>query len=366
MKWNRARLSRSVGFVSRFGKGAAILSMILAASVGKAGSLEHANNYLQINLVSDLPGAVLQDTNLVNAWGMSFNANSPFWISDNGTGKATLYAVTYTNGEVHVAKQALEVNIPGEGNPTGQAFNGGGGFNGDIFLFVSEDGTVSGWRPALGTNAEVLASRPTAVYKGMTVVPGASGPVLLAANFSEGRVDAYRGATNATLATQFSDGAAPDGYAPFNVQTVAGHVFVTFAKQDADRHDDVAGRGHGRATDPGGAHQAAVGHGFCGTGPLCGAEQRTDVAKAAHRVQAPVELAVLVIGDADPHPRAERDDENDDRERRDDDDGAQRQHPHRQPQQPIHPTLWFQCQAQSAKPALVVDASSMSPWCLTG
>src|SRR5690349_17025441 len=51
--------------------------------------------YRQVNLVSDLPGvAILQDTNLVNAWGVSFSASSPFWISDNGTGKSTLYAVT--------------------------------------------------------------------------------------------------------------------------------------------------------------------------------------------------------------------------------------------------------------------------------
>jgi len=222
--------------------------MLIAASLSSAkdGGLNHANNYLQINLVSDLPGvAVLQDTNLVNAWGISFNATSPFWVSDNGTGKSTLYSVTYTNNQVQVAKLGLEVTIPGEGNPTGQAFNGNGGFNGDIFLFVSEDGTVSGWRPALGTNAEVLATRPGAIYKGMTLIQGVSGPVLLAANFAERTVDAYTGVSNATLVAQYQDGAAPAGYAPFNVQTIAGHVFVTFAKQDAEQHDDVAGRGHG-------------------------------------------------------------------------------------------------------------------------
>ena len=87
-----------------------------------------ADDYQQVNLVSDLPGvAILQDTNLVNAWGMSFSSTSPFWISDNGSGLSTLYAVTYdTNGVVQVAKQGLEVGIPGEGNPTGQLFNGTG------------------------------------------------------------------------------------------------------------------------------------------------------------------------------------------------------------------------------------------------
>src|ERR1051326_9027810 len=167
MKWNSARLSRLNGIRHPLMLIGGAASLILTL---QAAALDHANNYLQINLVSDQAGvAVLQDTNLVNAWGMSFSGTSPFWVSDNGTGKSTLYAVTYTNDQVHVAKQGLEVNIPGEGNPTGQVFNNAGGFNGDIFLFVSEDGTVSGWRPALGTNAQVLATRSGAVYKGVTL-----------------------------------------------------------------------------------------------------------------------------------------------------------------------------------------------------
>jgi len=200
---------------------------------------------LQVNLVSDLPGiAALQDTNLVNAWGMSFSSGSPFWVSDNGTGKSTLYSVTNDSlGQSHVAKNSLVVTIPGEGNPTGQLFNGTGDFNEDVFIFASEDGTISGWRPALGTAAEVLATRPSAVYKGITLVPSVNRSVLLAANFAEGTIDAY--GTNLTLVGQFADPDAPEGYAPFNVQVIEGIVFVTFAKQDADKKDDVAGRGHG-------------------------------------------------------------------------------------------------------------------------
>ena len=202
------------------------------------------SRYEQVNLVSDLPGALLQDTNLVNAWGLSFSSNSPFWVSDNGTGKSTLYVVTNdASGTPNVAKQSLEVNIPGEGNPTGQVFNNDGGFNGDLFLFVSEDGTISGWRGTLGTNAETLTTRATAVYKGVTLATNASGPVLLAANFSEATVDVYD--TNATLIGQFSDSQAPAGYAPFNVASIEGMVFVTFAKQDAEKKDDVQGKGHG-------------------------------------------------------------------------------------------------------------------------
>src|SRR6266853_1095724 len=219
-----------------------MLLLVACMSLPAAGG-----SYQQVNLVSDLPGvALLQDTNLVNAWGVSFSSSSPFWVSDNGTGKATLYAVTNdAQGAVHISKVALEVNIPGEGNPTGQVFNNLGGFHNDVFIFASEDGTISGWRNALGTNAEVLATR-SAVYKGIALTGSSNAPVLLAANFSEATVDAYGwNGTNTVLLGQFSDTHAPVGYAPFNVQSVGGMIFVTFAKQDAEKHDDAAGRGHG-------------------------------------------------------------------------------------------------------------------------
>src|SRR5204862_2992340 len=123
------------------------LAGVILALVFIATARDNPNkfgHYAQVNLVSDLPGvALLQDTNLVNAWGIAFSSSSPFWISDNGTGKATLYSVTNdSSGAPQVGKVGLEVAIPGEGNPTGQVFNNLGGFNGDIFLFVSEDGTI--------------------------------------------------------------------------------------------------------------------------------------------------------------------------------------------------------------------------------
>src|SRR4030095_9107025 len=68
-------------------------------------------------------------------------------------------------------------------------------------------------------------------------------PFLLAANFSEGTVDVYDG--HANLVGQLTDSHAPVGYAPFNVQSIEGLIFVTFAKQDADKEDDVQGPGHG-------------------------------------------------------------------------------------------------------------------------
>ena len=225
----------------RFGLSMAAVLSLLALAV-QADEVK----YRQVNLVADLQGvALLQDTNLVNAWGISFGPNTPFWVSDNGTGLSTLYAVTNdSSGTTHVIKQGLQVTIPGDGTPTGQVFNNVGGFNGDLFLFVSEDGTISGWRGALGTTAEVLVpGNANTVYKGVTLATTSNGPVLLAANFKQGTVDVY--GTNAVLMGQFKDSRAPAGYAPFGIQAINNLVFVTFAKQDATLHDDVAGRGHG-------------------------------------------------------------------------------------------------------------------------
>jgi uncharacterized protein (TIGR03118 family) len=227
---------------------------IAACIPGVAKAARPQTEYQQINLVSDLAGiAQVQDTNLVNGWGISFHDTFPFWVSDNGTGKTTLYAVTNdASGAPHASivpaaaignggGGAAIVSVPG--GPTGQVANNTAGFNGDIFLFVSENGTVSGWRPGLGTAAEILATRPTAVYKGVTLATMGTNTVLLAANFREGTLDVYD--SNSTLLGQFSDGRAAAGYAPFNVQNLNGVIFVTFAQQDADQTDDVPGRGHG-------------------------------------------------------------------------------------------------------------------------
>jgi uncharacterized protein (TIGR03118 family) len=227
--------------------GSALLALsLMACAPAIAAADEHrADHYRQLNLVSDLSGvALLQDASLVNAWGISSSPVSPFWVSANGTGKSPLYAVTYDGqGMVQVAKVPLEVSIPGEGSVTGQVFDGTGEFGHDIFVFAGEDGTISGWRSTLGPSAEVLATRPSAVYKGITQAMTAMGPALLAANFTEGTVDVYD--TSLALVAQLTDPHAPPGYAPFNVQNLGGMVFVTFAKRREGGGDDVAGPGHG-------------------------------------------------------------------------------------------------------------------------
>src|SRR5262249_48912452 len=146
-----------------------------------------ADVFLRTDLVTDDPlvnPATLTDPKLKNPWGVSAAAANPFWVSNNATGVATLYTV---NAATNVpTKVSLEVTIPDAGNVTGLVNNpvGAGAFNGDTFLFVSEDGTISGWRSALGTTAERLAvGSPANVYKGTTAASVGGHAYLYAANF---------------------------------------------------------------------------------------------------------------------------------------------------------------------------------------
>src|SRR5262245_33841987 len=77
----------------------------------------HAAGFVQTNLVSDVPGlASHTDANLKNPWGVALSSTSPFWVSNQVTGVATVFDGTG-------APLPLVVAVPG-GNPTGQAFNG--------------------------------------------------------------------------------------------------------------------------------------------------------------------------------------------------------------------------------------------------
>jgi len=181
------------------------------------------------------------DSQLVNSWGLTASPTSPFWIGSNGSGVSEVY-----NGAG--AKQSLVVTIPGEGTVTGVAFNTGGGagaFNGNTFLFASEDGVFSGWRGALGTTAEILQSASDAnVYKGMTVGTIGTQTYSYLANFGAGAIDVRKGSVSAPdLTGGFTDPNLPSGYAPFNIENLNGTLYVTYAVKSGD--DDAPGAGHG-------------------------------------------------------------------------------------------------------------------------
>jgi len=208
-----------------------------------------AERFLVTNLVTDDPSvnpARLTDPLLKNAWGVSATSASPFWVSANGSGLALLYQVNpATNAPTKVP---LEVTIPGDGSVTGQVVNPvSSAFNGDVFLFVSEDGTISGWRGALGTSAETLVTGlPSNVYKGTASADINGHGYLLAANFHAGTIDVLKGDENAPdLTGRFTDPNLPAGFAPFGIQRLGDTIYVTYALQDADGRDDVAGDGNG-------------------------------------------------------------------------------------------------------------------------
>lgn len=242
----RVRMTLAVGVGAAAGIALAMTPLTAAASSPAASAAPAVTVH---KLVSDQPGvAQLTDPDLVNAWGMSHPPDGPLWVSDNGTNVSTIYSGA-TPG-TPVTKVPLTVSIPG-GAPTGQVFNGTRGFevpgtgSPALFIFAGEDGDLSAWNMSTGTQAVQVFHEPHAVFKGMALMRTARGPRLLVANFHAGRVDKFGSGFHRMRTIGFSDPHLPPRYAPFNVAVFRHKVYVTYAKQDAAAHDDVAGPGHG-------------------------------------------------------------------------------------------------------------------------
>jgi uncharacterized protein (TIGR03118 family) len=244
-----------------------------------------AQHYTQKNLISDIPGmAAHTDPNLKNAWGLTRSpSGSPWWIANNNSGTSTLEDGSGNPINIFVEANSSTSNFvvvpppgfaaPGtQSTPTGIVFNGSptdfllnkGKPAGKpaIFLFATEDGTISGWNPAVNLlpggnppspNAVLEVdnsdngSPNSAVYKGMTSGEIEGQRFLYVTNFRSARVEVYD--TNFRRVhlgeDAFDDDSIPSGFAPFNIQNIGGSIFVTYAKQDAARHDPVGGDGLG-------------------------------------------------------------------------------------------------------------------------
>jgi uncharacterized protein (TIGR03118 family) len=199
---------------------------------------QNVSQFVQTNLVSNIPGlAMLTDPDLVNPWGVSHSATSPFWVSDHGTNVATLYAVT---GQTNVSKVPLTVAIPvtgvGPQGPTGQVNNGNissfavkhGGDGGPAhFIFSNFNGTISAWDK--GATAIVQATTPGAVYTGLAI--NGAQTRLYAPNWTTGRLDVFDSsfAPVSLPAGAFLDPSLPAGLTPFNAQDINGDVYVMYA-----------------------------------------------------------------------------------------------------------------------------------------
>jgi uncharacterized protein (TIGR03118 family) len=202
---------------------------------------------VQTNLVADTAGvAAVTDPNLVNPWGMSDSPTGAFWVSDNGTGLSTLYN---TSGAI----QSLVVQIPAAGGGTngpvdGQVFNATTDFvipgsTKASFIFANEDGVISAWNGGGNAIAVVDRSASGTVYKGLAMGVNGGANFLYATNFNGNGVDVFD--ATFTYVKSFTDPNIPNGFAPFGIANINGLLYVSFAMQDAAKHDDVAGPGLG-------------------------------------------------------------------------------------------------------------------------
>jgi uncharacterized protein (TIGR03118 family) len=235
--------------------------------------------YVVTPIVSNLAKtAATQDPVLQNAWGIAFSpAGSPFWVNDNQTGCSTLYKGDGTKIGLQVSIplpgniiaggscRAVDPNNPPNPTPagvTGIIWNPSSSFLVPgtkipaVFIFDTEDGTLSAWAGGLSpADQAVIAadnSASGAVYKALAFgLSAAKGGLLYATNFHAGTIDVFAPNgpnglfTQTTTDGEFRDPTIPRGYAPFGIANIDGDLFVTYARQDADRHDDLSGRGHG-------------------------------------------------------------------------------------------------------------------------
>ncbi|MFF3817473.1 TIGR03118 family protein [Streptomyces bluensis] len=248
----------------------------VGALAGASPGAEHTQHttrhgFVERDLVSDLPGrAETTDPNLVNPWGLVRKPNGAILVSNNGSDTATAYSGALDNQPVN--NTGLLVRFPTGAAPDGVVrndtdtfrFSAGGKSGPARFLFSSESGSLFAFNPDVSPNAIQVAFEPSdgtnAVFKGLALVPGKKKgkednkkqdkkhekPRILVANFRDARVDSFD--TNFKLLPpdgRFQDPSLPAGFAPFGIKTIGDKVFVTYALQDAAKHDDVAGPGNG-------------------------------------------------------------------------------------------------------------------------
>src|SRR5439155_2159389 len=215
---------------------------LLVAAVMFTAPKAFGDTYSWTNFQSDIAGVAQHvDPNLVNPWGMAASGNGIIWVSDNGTGVSTLYNQDGT-------ARPLVVTIPtgilnrGTGQPTDVVFNSTSFFQvtknansaPSLFIFVSEDGIISGWNPTLdGTHAIIAVDNGfnrgvnRAIYKGATLGVAGGHNFLYVTDFHTGRVQTYDENFHQVTPNGFVDPNLPAGYAPFGIRNFNGEIFVT-------------------------------------------------------------------------------------------------------------------------------------------
>jgi uncharacterized protein (TIGR03118 family) len=266
----RASASAGVGMVC---------ALTIAACGGGGGGGSSASQmdppatttFTDTALVSDkaevVATAATIDANLQNPWGIATATGLPFWIADNNSNLATLYSgagaietqAVSGSTDVGVAIPASAAGV--QANPTGQVYNGNGGFliptsNGQesaLFIFDGEGGTIAAWAKDSGATAVtayddgVVNGADHAVYKGLALGTVNGATYLYATDLHNNKVDVFD--TNfskpAAMQGKFIDPKIPTGFVPFGIAALNGQLYVTFAKQDTEKHDEITGVGFG-------------------------------------------------------------------------------------------------------------------------
>jgi len=212
----------------------------------------------QTNLVSDVASipAAHHDANLKNPWGIAANGSGPWWVANNGTGTSTAYTGNGSSIGYTVMIPGSD-GVAGHGRPTGIVANRTNGFvitkgassQPAEYVFVGEDGVISGWNIGVDANNAIsmVTASNGAIYKGVTMGVSGGNTMLYAADFHNGAIDVFDNTFTKSTAFvgKFVDSRLPAGFAPFNISNVGGKLYVAYAKQDADKEDEVAGAGKG-------------------------------------------------------------------------------------------------------------------------
>ncbi|HEY0078124.1 MAG TPA: TIGR03118 family protein [Pyrinomonadaceae bacterium] len=217
-----------------------------------------ATPYRQTNLVSDWPGiALIEDPLLVNPWGISMTATSPFWIANTGTSTSTLYRGDVGGAPLIRNPGLSSIKIEG-GLPTGTVANttsdfvvtSGSASGAARFIFASLSGNITAWNPnvpaAGSTTAIIVATHTGHVYTGLAIGTSNSNNYLYAADVANGKIDVFdKNFALTTLAGSFTDPALPAGYRPFNIQNLGGKLYVAYALVNPSTGQTLPGAGNG-------------------------------------------------------------------------------------------------------------------------
>jgi uncharacterized protein (TIGR03118 family) len=227
---------------------------------GGPGTAQAVGGYAMSKLVSDgQVAASLTDISLSKPRGIAFGPAASAWVTNSGTQTSTVYNGI---GQTQLAAVSIPAGPQGAADPSGIVYNASSDFvitaagksAAATFIFDGEGGMICGWAAGVDSQKAILMyddGNGAAVYKGLAIATDERGTTrLYATDFRNNKVDVFAGTfAKTTTAGGFADATLPAGYAPFGIRALTVRnqtlIYVSYAKQDAAAHDEVAGAGLG-------------------------------------------------------------------------------------------------------------------------